>query len=123
MQYKTILYIILPAIFLIACRENSKEKTAVFSNLTKDTTIKYAKRFAVYNGNKYKVIYLFGNKENFDTTGTYILSEDTSGFGKLPDHAQLVKIPCTKVAALSSNYAAVLCEFGDLNQLVAVDNM
>jgi iron complex transport system substrate-binding protein len=123
MQFKIILFSISLVILLSGCQRYGGDGAKIFSDLQKDTSIRYAKRFAVYNGQNYKVIYLFGNKNNFDTTGIYIVTEDTSGFGKLPEHVQLVKVPCKRVATLSSIYTTVLCELGDLDRIVAVDNM
>lgn len=123
MQLKPILYIFILFTFFVSCRNPEVKNSSIFSELKRDTTIKYAKRFAVYQNEQYKVIYLFGNKSNFDTTGVYVLAEDTSGLGALPPHIQVVKLPCKKVAALSSIYASVLCELGEINSVVAVDNM
>ena len=110
-------------LFLFGCSEQ-KEKTAAFSSgLKKDSSIKYAKRFAILCNKDLTLIYLFGNKSNYDTTAAYLIYKDSTLIKNAPKNFILIKSPCNKIAALSSIYAAMFFDLGLVNNLVAIDNI
>jgi len=81
-----------------------------------------AQRFNIVDSGAYKLVYIFGNKTSHDTTKIFALSRDTLRLKHLPAHYQRIKIPCTRIVALSSIYAAMLNELGTSASIVAVDN-
>lgn len=120
MLRKSLKYFLL--LFLFSCR-NSETKTDVdFLRLSQDTSIRYAKRFAIAYDKHFTLVYLFGNRNNFDTTKVFLLYRDTLSVKNLPQKITAIKIPCTKIAALSSIYANMLNDLGALENLAAIDN-
>lgn len=89
----------------------------------KGTGLGYAKRFAISKTGNYTLVYLFGNKNNYDTTTTFIVYTDSIDLPGLSKKIIPVKSPCLKIAALSSIYASMLCELGTINYLAAIDNI
>lgn len=106
----------------ISCSGPIENRAISFSELKKDTSIKYAKRFSISRNKDLTLIYLFGNKENFDTTATYLIYTDSSLIKTIPKNITLIKSPCKTIAALSSIYATMFYEMGLLNNIVAIDN-
>lgn len=109
-------------LFLFSCSEQNEVKQNNRSPLKIDTTIKYAKGFAIARGDGFTVVYIFGNRNNNDTTSTFILYKDSLP-KNFPSSDYQLKIPCKKVAALSSIYATMFCELGAEASLVAIDNI
>ena len=105
------------------CKGPSEKKSNIFSAAKKDTTIKYAKRFSISNGKDVTYVYLFGDRNNYDTTSTFIIYSDSNALVNIPPGAQLIKSPCKKIAALSSIYATIFSELGTIESLVAIDNI
>lgn len=89
----------------------------------KGTGLGYAKRFAISKAGNCTLVYLFGNKNNYDTTTTFIVYTDSIDLPRLSKKIIPVKSPCLKIAALSSIYASMLCELGTINYLAAIDNI
>ena len=85
--------------------------------------VKYAKRFTIEPFEKYTVVRVFGNRRNFDTTATYILYKHQRYLTALSLRGIPVKIPCQKIAALSSIYANMFAEVTSLTNVVAIDNI
>lgn len=112
----------LPFILLLAC-QNPSSKRPVDSSIQKDTSIKYAKRFSISSNSETTIVYLFGDRSNFDTTATYIISKNLSNNNPSTKNVYHIKSPCKKIAALSSIYASVFFELGALENLVAIDNI
>ncbi|MBL7910199.1 MAG: ABC transporter substrate-binding protein [Bacteroidia bacterium] len=124
MQYSFLKYFNLVTIlFFVSCAEPKEKFSNIFSDLKKDTTIKYAKRFAISRNKQLTVIYLFGNKNNFDTTATYLICADPSLIKVGRKNITLIKSPCKKIATLSSIYVNMLCELGLIDKVVAIDNV
>lgn len=123
MKYNILKYLFFGIFFVaISCSAPSVKTITPFSDLKKDTSIKYAKRFSISRNKDLTLIYLFGNKENFDTTATYLIYTDSSLIKTIPKNITLIKSPCKTIAALSSIYATVFYEMGLLNDIVAIDN-
>lgn len=116
---------ILPPLFLsiwiFSCATKTNNEKLPAKN--KHSSIKHAKRFAIEekNGNTY--VYLFGNRVNYDTTDIFILYKThTKPINERPN-ATAIKIPCKKIAALSSIYANMFYELGVPDNVVAIDNI
>src|SRR5688572_20928802 len=89
-------------------RAGSPKDKAEQRPATAGSTLKYSKRFALAELENSTLVSLFGNRANHDTTESYVLARDTAGLRmKFPDK-KIIKIPCKKIAALSSIYAAML---------------
>lgn len=123
MQFNFIKYVFgIVFLIFISCGTSTKKSAIAFSDLKKDTTIKYAKRFSIARNKDLTVVYLFGNRSNFDTTATYVIYKDSSSITNVSKNATLVRSPCKNIAALSSIYASMLFELGLLNSIAAIDN-
>lgn len=106
-----------------ACHTGSEKKQADAPETNRATGLKYAQRFSIVKKEQYTLLYLFGNRYTNDTTAAYCVYSDTSVSMHPEPGAILIKAPCTKIAALSSIYATLFCELGDLDKLAAIDNI
>lgn len=109
-------------IWTVSCTQSTKKKEVIFAESNSPSNIQYAKRFSIAKQGPFTLVYLFGNRANTDTTAAFVLYHDSSGLVQFPRKIQRIKIPCKKVAALSSIYANMLSELGALNALAAIDN-
>ncbi|MEO6302240.1 MAG: ABC transporter substrate-binding protein [Bacteroidia bacterium] len=110
-------------LFCFGCSEPTKKSIPFLFDLKKDSSIKYAKRFAISRNKDLTLVYLFGNKANYDTTAIYLIYSDSSLIKNAPKNFILIKNPCEKIAALSSIYTAMFFELGLIDNLVAIDNV
>lgn len=110
-------------IVICGCTNFIEQTETLLPGLKTDSTLKYAKRFSIAQNENFTIVYLFGNKSNFDTTATYLIYKDSSNLKNTPNKCVLVKSPCKKIAALSSIYANMFCELGLINNLIAIDNL
>ncbi|MBK7666469.1 MAG: ABC transporter substrate-binding protein [Sphingobacteriaceae bacterium] len=122
-QYKFIFSCV--ALLLIqACSNNNQEvpveKKGFFS---KDTTLKYAKRFGISRQSNYKALFLFGNRDSNDTTATFILYPKSQQKPNLGNDVFYVATPVNNIACMSSVYAAMLTMLNLQEKIVAVDNV
>lgn len=109
-------------LFLLSCKEPGTKTDFDVANLKQDTTIRYAKRFAVARHEDFTLVYLFGNRNNHDTTSVFLLYKNVLPKKKLSEKVTAVKIPCKKIVALSSIYANMLNDLGALENIAAIDN-
>lgn len=65
---------------------------------------------------------VFGNRNSLDTTATFILYTDSIPKQINPPN-RAIKVPCKRIAALSSIYARAFFELGALENLIAIDNI
>lgn len=107
---------------LFSCQNESKEVKKEVSVTLSKVPLKYAKRFAVFSDGHQTVIHLFGNKENVDTTATFILYKDSIKV-EGTENIYPVKIPVSNIACMSSVYAAMLTKLGLQDKIIAVDNV
>ncbi len=129
MQFKPLSYPVIFCLFVFfRCNSpknnfDNAELSPIFQDLKTDTTIKYAKRFSVAENNNCKVVYLFGNAYNKDTTATFVFLKNSSF--KLYDikNTFVFKSFCKKIASLSSVYTNMLCELGEINHIAAIENI
>lgn len=122
MQLKHLFYFGFLFAGLISCKD-PQPSGAHSASVNKETSIKYARRFAIRKEDNFTFVYLFGDRNNYDTTATFIIYPDSVDPSKLPASGVLIKSPCKKIAALSSIYATLFCELGAENSLAAIDNM
>lgn len=101
-------------------QEISTEKKDVFS---KDSTLKYAKRFGISRQSNYKALFLFGNRDSNDTTATFILYPKSQQKPNLGNDYFYVATPVNNIACMSSVYAAMLTMLNLQDKIVAVDNV
>lgn len=122
-QFKIVLFFA-AAILIQSCsnttEEISTEKKVVFS---KDTTLKYAKRFGISRQTNYKALFLFGNRDSNDTTATFILYPKSQQKPNLGNGVFYVGTPVNNIACMSSIYAAMLTMLNLQDKIAAVDNV
>lgn len=114
---------ILCAFLQLACSVPVAKNTDEFSSSKNNSSVKYARRFSIVNHSDYTLVYLFGNKTNFDTTKTFVIYKGEIPPKDLPQNKVLIKGSCKKIAALSSIYSSMFYELGDLEHLAAIDNI
>lgn len=124
MQNKILKYLFFGACSLVfGCHPSTENKHIALPTSEKDTTIKYAKRFAISKNKNFTYIYVFANSSNFDTTATYLIYKDPELIKNISKTIIPVKSPCKNIAALSSIYANMICELGLIKNLTAIDNL
>ena len=131
MKLSVIKYLCLISIALFIWRCNSKEKDVLksaneinmFQNPEADSTIKYAKRFSISENNICKIIYLFGNLNINDTSATFIIAKDSTTVFPDKKNTFVLKQSCKKIASLSSVYSSMITELGEINKIVAIENV
>lgn len=122
MQFKRFLFLPFIVLTFTACDRENVPVNIPYPG-SAEGSVKYAKRFTIEPFEKYTVVHVFGNRHNFDTTATYILYKHQRDLITLPVRGIPVKIPCQKIAALSSIYANMFAELSSLNNVVAIDNI
>jgi iron complex transport system substrate-binding protein len=125
MPFKPTYFIVFTGFFLLAGCSNPPEKKEDRPATRASTSLlKYARRFALEPKGTLTLVYVFGNKlKPGDTTATYAIGSDSPEVAGLARHTVFIKKPCKKIAALSSIYANIIYDLGNLNELVAIDNL
>ena len=95
-----------------------KDSTIVYDSIS----VNYSKRFSIKYCKGYKIIYVFGNRNNSDTTYTYVLYERGIQKPSIKSKAQFIQIPVNRVASLSSLYTGCLEKLNLRDKIVAVDD-
>ena len=122
MRFKLFFFLPFLGLLLLACSNDKVQVTKqTFSSLK--ASVKYAKRFSIQPFENYTLVHVFGNKHNFDTTATYQLYKNENDLKTIPIKGIQVKIPCQKIAALSSIYANMFVEVSSLQTVIAIDNI
>jgi len=117
-------HFILPVLVaFFACSDPVEVKDHREFSIQKNSPVKYARRFAIREKENFTLVYLFGDRKNYDTTSTFVIYTDSSASDHFPQNAILIKSSCNKIAALSSIYATMFCELGAEDQLAAIDNI
>jgi len=124
MRHK-IFYLLLAisALIFLSCEQRDNKTESVFPAKPASKSIKYAKHFDIEEKAGYRVISLFGKKNSKDTTAIYILYDSLTPIVKFNHMSFKLKVPCARIVALSSIYAAMFAELNALNRLVAIDNI
>lgn len=120
MKLRNLVYLAGTVLSLSACNAPAEEKP---HPVRSGNLVKYAKRFAIEERQTYRIVYLFGNKQNYDTTSVFVIRKDTIAVEAFPAGSIIINGPCRKIAALSSIYATMFCELGVADNLCAIDNI
>jgi iron complex transport system substrate-binding protein len=100
---------------------NTKTVVAKSHQETRDTSVRFAKRFAICNTDSFKVIYLFASRNILDTTHRILLYK-----GKKPSCSAAticVKVPCDRIASMSSIYSSMITQLGGAEKIIAVERI
>lgn len=119
MPFKITYLLSIALLLIVSCAPSEKTKTIETPDASE---IKYAERFSIQYENGWKKVRLYGNKHTKDVTATFIIYTDSAPQTNRPNEI-LVKVPCKKIAALSSIYARIFFELGALENLIAIDNI
>jgi iron complex transport system substrate-binding protein len=111
------------ALVLLACGQKSKRVESAITEKLPTNTVRYAKHFSIQNKSGYRIITLYGKKNSRDTTAVYILYDSLRPVFNFNHQTYTLKVPCTRIVALSSIYAAMLGELHALDRVVAIDNI
>ncbi len=110
-------------LFISACEYRPQDPGIVLPHKPQPGLIRYAKHFNIQKKEGHCVVTLFGKKNTKDTTAIFVLYDSLVPETNFNFPLYHVKVPCIKIAALSSIYAAMLDELGALNQISAIDNI
>lgn len=96
-----------------------------YTGTKKDSLVKYARRFKISREGDAYFVTIYGNRHDSNYSKSFALCNDTAGKRLLYRFrdSEIIKIPCQKIAALSSIYANMFYELGALPQLIAIDNI
>jgi iron complex transport system substrate-binding protein len=119
MRYK---YYLLALVVLTACGRDKPVQPFSDRGRT-NNNIRYADRFAIAVKDSVTYVYLMGKRNSNDTTSIFALSRDSSLLTGLPAEVVGIRIPCKKIAALSSIYYSMFCELGSAASIAAIDNI
>jgi iron complex transport system substrate-binding protein len=115
-------YLICIAFLMAWCRPEKYDRAQSPHPL--NNTVHDAKRFGIVKIEGGHYLFVFGDRNRpADTTARFILSEDTLHMNKKYPLHHLIKTPCGRIAALSSIYASMFSQLGDIRKLVAIDNI
>ncbi|MCD6018528.1 MAG: periplasmic binding protein [Bacteroidetes bacterium] len=113
------LFIILFSLFLFACNTSVEQKKQ--NETATNTSLSYAKRFAVKKYANYTVLELLGNKNDAEVTASFVLyRKEKPVYTK---DAYYIKTPVSRVACMSSIYTTMLAELHCEQFIVAIDNV
>lgn len=101
--------------------EQAIERSAVTTGAA-DTVLRYAKRFGLQNNATYTVLTVYGNRENFDTTATFVLSRSLNFPTTAFKNQQNIQVPCKRIVSLSCIYSSMLAELESVDAIVGIDN-
>ena len=108
---------------LLACKEEKKANVYTIGKNSPDTLIRYARRFSIQKAAGYRIVYLFGHRNNTDTTAKFLLYQGKDPGIQLSGNVYRLNVPCRRIAALSSIYANALCELKAVDLLAGIDNV
>lgn len=88
----------------------------------KNNSLKYAKRFAIEEQENFTWVYLFGDRSSWDTTSAFVIGRVTKvPIKRFPVY--YVPTHCKRIVALSSIYASIFYELGEVKYLCGIDNI
>lgn len=112
---------------LFACKpgvEPAQQQTEQGSkNSSTNYPLHFAKRFAIAVQGGDTSVYLFGNRSNWDTTAVFVLHQEAYKLVQKKYPVYFIPTPLNRLAALSSIYASMFAELGELEKICAIDNM
>ncbi len=109
-------------LFIISgCNQHEEKEVSKTVQLKPDTTIKYAKRFLISNGENFRVVHLLGKASSKDTTANLIIYDSLKPSLKL-SNSYFVKSASNRIISLSSIYSTMLSELRCSENIVAIEN-
>lgn len=119
MRLVLITFLSITLLIISSCSLNHKES----ENKTQlsNKTLLYAKKFIIKKGDNYTKIELLGDKNSSEATATFILYKNEKP--NITENAFYVKTPVKKMASMSSIYTTMIEKLGDINSIVAIDNV
>jgi iron complex transport system substrate-binding protein len=115
--------LVISSLAFVCCEPSGNRTPANASKKPSNNSIKHAKHFGIEEREGYCLVTLCGKKNAVDTTSVFVLYDSLKPVLKFNQTTYFVKVPCTKIVALSSIYSAMLAELNALKRLVAIDNV
>ncbi|PZD77882.1 ABC transporter substrate-binding protein [Mesonia sp. K7] len=104
--------------FLLACKEESKNKEEKEEKNIVFTEIKYATGFEIANYEGYKILKVNSPWANAEQTFTYLLIEDQNAVPENITYDEKITLPIDKLVVTSTTHIPSLESLGQLNTLV-----
>ena len=120
MKFVFRLHSVLIALMLWGCEPMPDNKQQ--QNTGADSVVHYAKRFGLQNFATHTVVTVFGKRENFDTTATFVLTRSKKFPSSRYKNQQQINVPCKRIVSLSCIYSSMLAELGSVDAIVGIDN-
>jgi iron complex transport system substrate-binding protein len=108
-------------LILISCQPTQTEQKEKRDTNLQNDNIEYAKGFTIKSNVNYTVATILGYKQ--DTTTSYVLYKNDAPVLNLSHTVYYIKVPCKKIASLSSIYSSMLCDLGVATSIKAIDNI
>ncbi len=105
-------------VIVFLCWACGQETTKQDKNTQNEKKLIYAKCFKIYDFENYQLIKILNQKQ---IIGQYVLYKKEKPELNI-DNAVFIKIPITKIAALSSIYIGFLNQLNELKKINAIDN-
>ncbi len=121
-NFVSILFLICIANYSCTQSSQNKPEKNLELKLVQDTSIKFAKRFAISIGSDFKIVHLFGKaSDNKDTTANFVVYQANKPNVNI-SKAYFIKAPCTQIISLSSIYSNMIAELNCINNIIAIEN-
>lgn len=111
------------ALAFVCCEPSGNRTPASALKKPSGNSIQHAKHFGLEEREGYRLLTLCGKKNAVDTTAVFVLYDSLKPALKFNQTTYFIKVPCTRIVALSSIYSAMLAELNALKRLVAIDNV
>lgn len=111
-------------LFLSSCSSDQVDLSKIeTTHLSRNESVKHAKRFTIFNSKNFRVIYLLANAKNTYTTDTFVLYDSVKPYFDFAKNVHYIKTPCKRILALSSIYTNMLTELGCLSNIKGIENV
>lgn len=114
---------VLSGLLISSCGDVTQKSETTVNKKSEPGLVKYAERFSIQRYKNYSVLYVFGNRDNHDTTSVFAIATASMLTKPVVKNAVWIQSPCKKIAALSSIYSAMFCELNSVDHLAAIDNV
>jgi len=115
-------YIALLLTLLFAACQQTSEPNQTANEIPGKNLLQYAKRFSLQKTGNTFLVSVRGSDTHKQSGTTFAVAADTNGLRTRYPGAFVVQSPCEKIVALSSIYASMFYELGELGHVVAIDN-
>jgi len=122
---KTLLPLAGLVLALGACRPSGPAETRT-NTAPADTTalnVRYASRFSMSREHGYKLLKIYGNRNDHQATASFVLYPKSGPKPKGPEDAYYIGTPVARVASMSSIYGTMLTILGVQDRIVAIENV